>query len=63
MTVHKCPHLTTGGNGEYRCRAVEDTGGYYSESYLGDHPNKHCKGDYLQCATFQKKYKEGMNKG
>ena len=62
MTTHKCPFLTIGGNGEYRCRAVNDTGGYYSESYLGDHPNDVCIGDYLQCDIFKKKYAGGLKK-
>lgn len=58
--VHKCPYLKTGFNGEYRCEGEKDSGGYYSNTYLGDSPDKFCTGGYLQCETFKKKYNKGV---
>lgn len=56
----KCPYLETGFNGEYRCRAISDNdAGYYTDNYLGDHPNEKCRGDYITCKQFKKKYAEG----
>ena len=48
-----------GFNGEYRCNAIKDNSGYYSNTYLGDSPNKECLGDYIECDKFKKAYKKG----